>query len=491
MTDVPADAPARTERASDSLETAAVPAAMGELMVRWVVACGMFMNQLDSTVLTTSIPQIAESLGESPLRLNVAITCYLISLAVFIPISGWIADKFGPRRVFCAAIAVFSLSSAMCGLSTDLTMLVAMRVVQGFGGALMTPVGRLILVRSFPKDKLLSAMAFVSMPALVAPAIGPILGGFLTTYVSWHWIFFINLPIGAVGIALALRYVRDFEVPPPPKFDFRGFLVVGAGLALLQLSIENVGHPLVSKAVLIGLFVGAATLLGLYTVHALTRENAVLDLNLFRLRTFRTSTVSGGLCRFAIGAVPFLLPLMLQVGFGMTAIASGFVTFVTSIGAIGMKTVATRLARRFGFRNLLKYNAGLLGLMIGGMALFEADTPHWFMLGYLILYGVVRATQFTNIQALAYADLTPATMSKGTSMASVLQQLSNGFGVAIAATVLAIVVGGNATITPRDFHIAFIVLGLMPVLSIVGFSMLKPSDGAEMAGHGRRGRRAA
>ena len=491
MTDtVPAEAPVPRVRDQAPDSAASAPAGtLGELMVRWVVACGMFMNQLDSTVITTSIPQIAESLGESPLRLNVAVTSYLISLAVFIPVSGWIADRFGPRRVFCTAIAIFSLSSAVCGLSTDLTMMVAMRVVQGFGGALMTPVGRLILVRSFPKDQLLAAMAFVSIPALVAPAVGPIVGGFLTTYLSWHWIFFVNLPIGMIGIALALRFVRNFEVPPPPRFDWRGFVVVGAGLALLQFSIENLGHPLVATPVLVGLFAGAGTLLALYTWHALSRSEPVLDLNLFRMRTFRASTVSGGLCRLAIGAVPFLLPLMLQVGFGLAPIASGFITFVTSIGAIGMKTVATRVARRFGFRNLLMYNAGLLGLMIGGMALFQPDTPHWFMLSYLVLYGVVRATQFTNVQALAYADLTPTTMSKGTSMASVVQQLSNSFGVAIAATTLAIVVGGSATITPRDFHIAFIVLGAMPMLSIVGFWRLRPSDGAEMAGQGRRGRR--
>jgi EmrB/QacA subfamily drug resistance transporter len=458
-------------------------------MVRWVVASGMFMSQLDSTIISTSIPQIAESLGENPLHLNVTITAYLISLAVFIPISGWIADRLGPRRVFCGAIAIFTLSAAMCGLSTSLSQLVAMRVVQGFGGALMTPVGRLILVRSFPKDQLLAAMAFVSMPALVAPAVGPIVGGFITTYISWHWIFFVNLPIGLIGIALALRYVGNFEVPPPPRFDFRGFAIVGIGLALLQFSIENLGHPLVSKPVLVALFAGAALMLGLYTLHALSRNNAVLDLNLFRIRTFRASTVSGGLCRLAIGAVPFLLPLMLQVGFGLAPIASGFITFVTSIGAIGMKTVATRLARRFGFRNLLVYNAGLLGLVIAGMALFQPDTPHWYMLGYLILYGVIRATQFTNVQALAYADLSADNMSRGTSMASVAQQLSSSFGVAVAATTLSIVVGGATEITPHDFHIAFIVVGMMPVLGVIGFVRLKPTDGAEIAGQQSRRRR--
>jgi EmrB/QacA subfamily drug resistance transporter len=460
-------------------------------LVPWVVASGMFMNQLDSTVVTTSLPQIAESLGEEPLHLSFAITAYLISLAVFIPISGWIADRFGPRRVFCWAIAIFTASSALCGLSVDLPMMVAMRIMQGFGGALMTPVGRLILVRSFPKNQLYAAMAFVSIPALVAPTVGPIVGGFITTYISWRWIFFMNLPIGMLGIVMALRAVRNFKVPKPERFDFFGFLIIGAGLALVQLTLENLGrHRIVSTSTLTVFAVMAVLCIGGYTWYALTRANPVLDLNLFRVRTFRTSTVSGGLCRLAIGSVPFLLPLMLQVGFGLAPIASGAVTFITSIGAMGVKTVASWLARRFGFRNLLVYNAFVLGAMVAGIALFEPDTPHWQMLIYLLLYGVVRAIQFTNVQALAYADLTPEIMSRGTSMASVVQQLSNSFGVATAATVLAFVVGESVTITPHDFHMAFIVVGLFPIISVFGFMRLKPNDGAELAGRGGRRRRA-
>jgi len=263
-------------------------------------------------------------------------------------------------------------------------------------------------------------------------------------------------------------------------------VIVGLGLALLELAIEYTGHHLVSTSTIVALFAAAGVLLALYVWHALTRADAVLDLNLFRLRTFRTSTVAGGLCRMSIGAVPFLLPLMLQVGFGLEPIQSGFITFVMSIGAMGVKTMATRIARVFGFRNLLLYNATVLGLMVAGMALFEPDTPHWAMLAYLLLYGVVRSIQFTNVNALAYADLTPPIMSKGTSMASVVQQLCNSFGVATAATILAVVVGSRATITPAEFHLAFLIVGLFPIVSIIGFLRLKRSDGAEMSGVDRR-----
>jgi EmrB/QacA subfamily drug resistance transporter len=343
---------------------------MGNNMVSWVVACGMFINQLDSTILSTSLPQIAESLDVAPVRLSLAITSYLVTLAVFIPISGWIADRFGPRRVFCWAIFMFTFSSALCGFATSLPMLIATRILQGFGGAMMTPVGRIILGRTFPKEQLYAALAFISIPGLIGPTIGPLVGGFITTYLSWRWIFFVNIPVGAIGILLALRYVKNFETPPPVRFDFTGFVIVGAGLALLELAIDYLGHHLVGGATIAGLFVTAAVLLGVYTWYALSRDNAVLDLNLFRLRAFRSATVWGGLCRMTIGAVPFLLPLMLQISFGMSAMTSGIITFVMNVGAIGVKTIAIRVARWAGFRNLLLYNASILGIMAMGIGVF-------------------------------------------------------------------------------------------------------------------------
>lgn len=452
------------------------------LTVPLVVSCGMFMNMVDSTIIGTSIPQIAASLGESPLRLNVAITSYLISLAVFIPVSGWIADRFGARRVFCFAIFVFTVASALCGLSTTLWMMVATRILQGFGGALMNPVGRLILLRTFPKDQLLQALSFVSIPALIGPTIGPILGGFLTDYISWRWIFYINVPIGILGIVMAQRFIRDFEVPPPPRFDFRGFILVGAGLALLELAIEYLGRHVVSGWFDAALFAGAAVFLGGYVFHSFSRPEPVLDLKLFDLRVFRIAWGSGTLCHISIGALPFLLPLMLQLGFGLDPFQSGLLTFVTGIGAITMKTLATRVARFFGFRRLLTYNSVLLGLMVIGVGMFGPHTPHWVILLDLFAYGLVRATEFTNIQALGFSDLSGPLVSKGSSMSSVIQQVCNSFGVALAATALGLVAGTGNVITPNDFRIVFIIMGILPIVAALGFYRLRPSDGAEVSG---------
>ena len=324
------------------------------------------------------------------------------------------------------------------------------------------------------------------MPALVGPTVGPIIGGFLTTYISWRWIFCINIPIGTLGILLALRHIRDFEMPPPPRFDFRGFALVGFGLVALELAIENLGRHVIAPEIDAALFGAAAVLLALYVRHALPLPHPVLDLALFRIRSFRTSTMAGGMCRLAIGAVPFLLPLMLQLGFGLDPLHSGLLTFVTSIGAMMMKTIVRRVVRLFGFRNLLAWNGVLLGLWICGIAAFQPDLPHWqwLLLPYLLAYGFVRSVQFTTITALAYADLTVPIMSKATSMASVIQQLCNSFGVAIGATVLTLTVGSSAVITAKDFQPVFLIIGLFPIIATFEFLQLKASDGAQLRGLG-------
>ncbi len=456
------------------------------LAVPLVIACGMFMSQLDSTIIATSIPQMAHSLGVGPLRLNVAITSYLITLAVFIPISGWIADRFGPRRVFCSALILFSAGSVLCGLSTSLTMLVATRIVQGLGGAMMTPVGRLILIRSFPKDQLITAMNYVSIPALIGPTMGPLVGGVLTTYMSWRWIFYINVPIGVIGVLLTQRFIEDFSVPPPPKFDFSGFIVAGSGLGLFAVGTEYLGRRMIPAAADAGLFAAAVILLVGYVWHARRVAHPVLDLRLLRVRSFRAATLAGGLSRFAIGAVPFLLPLLLQVGFGLDPLHSGLLTFVTSLGAMVNKTIVRKVLRTLGFRRLLAFNGVLLGAMICGLAMLRVDTPHVLIWGYLLAFGFVRSVQLTSINALGYADLTPEIMSKGTSIASVAQQLSMSLGVAIGATLLALNVGASGHITAADFRPVFLIIGALPMLAIFEFLTLDPATGAHVTGHRQR-----
>ncbi len=459
------------------------PTPRPSLLIPVVIASALFMENLDSTIIATSIPDIARSLGESPLRLNMAVTSYLLSLAVFIPISGWVADRFGTRTVFCSAIMLFTAGSALCGLSTDLATLVATRVLQGFGGAMMTPVGRLILVRTFPKDDLITAMSYMAMPALVGPALGPVVGGFLTTYVSWRWIFYINIPIGLLGIALALRFIANVRMPAPPRFDIIGFVIAGLGLCCLELAIENLGRHLVAPQVEAGFFAAAALALWLYGRHARRLDSPVLDLTLLRLPTFRASVVTGGICRIGLGGIPFLLPLLFQLGFGLDAMQSGLLTFITSLGAMLMKTVAPVLLRTFGFRRLLAANSLAVGAMTAGLALFQADTPHILILGYLLTFGFLRSVQFTNINALGYADLTPQIMSRGTSIASVAQRLSMSFGVAVAASLLSVIVGPDRPIAAADFRWVFLLVALLPLVSTLGFLRLDAQAGTQVSGH--------
>ena len=453
------------------------------LLIPLVVACGLFMENLDSTILATSIPQMAESLGENPLHLNIAITSYLLSLAVFIPISGWVADRFGARGVFCGAIAVFTVGSVLCGLAQSLPMLVATRVLQGLGGAMMTPVGRLILLRSFPKDQLVTAMSYVTLPALIGPAIGPLVGGFLTTYISWRWIFYINVPIGLIGITLALRYIENFRSAVLSRFDFVGFVLCGVGLALTQLGLEYAGRHLISNALEATILAVAALSLGLYGFYARRRPKPAVDLSIFRNRVFRIAVVGGAICRTGLGALPFLLPMMLQIPFGLSAFRSGSITFVLAIGSMLMKTAAPPMLRKFGFRRLLVGNAVVVGLMTMCLALVRADTPHWLLMGGLLIFGFFRSMQFTCMNALGYTDLTDANVSSGSSVASVGQQLSQSFGVAIGATLLALFAGGTSEPTIQDFIPTFIAVGMLPIISLAYFVRLQPEDGSQVSGH--------
>lgn len=460
------------------------------IVIPLVVGCAFFMEGLDSTMIAVSIPAMAKSLHQAPLRLNLVIATYLLSLAVFIPVSGWIADRLGARVVFCSAIAIFTTGSALCGLSTNLPMLLAMRVIQGFGGAMMTPVGRLILLRSFPRSRLVSAMNWMTIPAMVGPTVGPIVGGFITSWVSWRAIFFLNLPVGVTNVVLVLWLIDNFRAPAPTRFDLGGFLLCGLGLAMLELAIENLGRPLIPSALGAAFFPAALAILALYGWHARQRKDPVLDLALFRIRTFRIGTATGAVCRMGLDAVPFLLPLLFQLGFGMSPLHSGLLTFSSSAGAMFARSFSGPLLRLFGFRRLLVGNACLAAAVTAGCGALRADTPEWLIVLLVLMSGCVRSVQYLGLNTVSYADMPPPLLSKSTSVAGVAQQVARGFGVAVGAALLA-VIAGPSRLTAADFRLAFFLVGLIPLAAAIGFLRLTPLDGADVSGHMRTQRRAA
>jgi EmrB/QacA subfamily drug resistance transporter len=455
------------------------------VLIPLIVACALFMENLDATVLSTSLPAIATSLGEDPLHLSLAITAYLFSLAVFIPISGWVADRFGARRVFRAAIVVFVLGSVLCGLSQSLPTFVGARLLQGMGGAMMVPVGRLVLVRSVAKADLVRAMAYLTVPALIGPTLGPPLGGFVTTYLDWRWIFWINVPIGILGFVLVSRFIPEVREEGTPPLDLKGFLISAVGLVGLVFGFETVGRGVIPGWASLGLLLLGAVFLLLYLRHARRTPHPVLDLALLRVPTFRASILGGFLFRIGVGAVPFLLPLMLQAGFGLTAFASGQVTFVASLGALGMKMAAGPILKRLGFRTVLVGNAVLSAALLGAMGLFRPDTPMALILLVLLVGGFFRSLQFTSINTLAYADIDRAAMSRATSFASMMQQLSLSVGVGAGALVLhlAVAAGGGGRLAPGDFLPAFLAVAAVSACSALVYLRLPPDAGAEVSGH--------
>src|SRR5213595_2790109 len=402
-------------------------------LIPLIVATALFMENMDSTVIPTSLPAIAADIGTSPLTLKLAITSYLLSLAVFIPASGWTADRFGARMVFAIAIGVFMLGSIGCAMSSSVTHFVIARILQGLGGAMMTPVGRLVLLRSIDKSALVNAMAWVTVPALVGPVIGPPLGGFITTYFSWHWIFLINIPIGLLGIFMALKYIDPIKSEDPERFDLYGLILAGIGLAGIAFGLSVAGLNLLPWPMVAGLVAVGTISMTLYVMHAKRTGSPVLDFSLLRLSTTRASIIGGFLFRLGIGALPFLLPLLLQEGFGLTPFQSGLITFSAALGALTMKTVAAKILRRLGFRTVLTINAIVSLFFLAACALFTAATPLLLIMIILVVGGFFRSLQFTAINTVAYAEVAPAQMSRATTLVSVNQQLAISAGVAIGA----------------------------------------------------------
>jgi len=461
-----------------------VPLRPYDRVVPLIVAVALFMENMDSTVISTSLPAIARALGTNPLALKLAVTSYLLALAIFIPASGWTADRFGARNVFRIAIGVFVLGSIGCALSRSLEEFVLARIIQGMGGAMMTPVGRLILVRSIDKRLLVNAMSLVTIPALVGPICGPPLGGFITTYASWHWIFLINVPIGLLGMVMATRYMPDVRAERPAPFDYVGFVLSGLGIGGLAFGLSVMGLEFLPAGVVAALLgVGAASAAA-YVVYARHKAAPILDLRLLKLPTFRASIFGGFMFRLGIGALPFLLPLLLQIGFDLTPFQSGLITFTGALGSMFMKAAVARVLRRFGYRPVLVYNSLISGAFLAACASFVPGMPFAAMIAILLTGGFFRSLQFTAINTLAYAEIEPPLMSRATTLVSVAQQLALSTGVAVGALVVEITLRlkHESAMGAMDFPPAFLVIGALSASAALIFARLAPDAGAELAG---------
>jgi EmrB/QacA subfamily drug resistance transporter len=462
--------------------------APGFRTVALIIASAMFMEQLDGTILATALPSMAESFDVSPLHMSVALTSYMLSLAVFIPASGAIADRYGSRNVFRSAIALFTIGSILCGLSGSLPLLVLSRLLQGMGGAMMVPVGRLVLLRSVPKSELVSAMSWLLVPALIGPVIGPPLGGFIVTWASWRWIFYINVPIGIAGMWLATKYVPDVRIAERQRFDRVGFVLSGISLSCLVFGLEMASRGATAGLGSTGLILGGLAVGAVYVWHSKRVANPILDLSLMRFPTFRLSVIAGSLTRITAGSVPFLLPLMMQLGFGFSAAHSGVVTFVSALGAMLMKATAAPVLRMWGFRATLVWNGVLSMVCVALCAAFRPDWPIWTIYTVLLLSGFFQSLQFSAYNTVAYADIPSERFSSATSFYTTFQQLMLSLGICVAAAALhvSVTLNGREHAQLPDFSVAFLVVTFVSLIAAPVCLALPRNAGAEMSGHRAR-----
>lgn len=454
--------------------------------VALIVAIAFFMQLLDSTIISTSLPQMGASFGVPAVAMSIGITVYMLTMAVFVPLSGWLADRFGARNIFLVAIALFTLASLACGFSQNLAEFVAARAVQGLGSALMTPVGRILVLRNASKSELLNATALITWPALFAPVVGPVLGGFITTYLSWHWNFFINIPLGVIGLALVARFIPGDREADPNPLDWPGFVLTSAGLALLLYGLERIAHA-EDGAMPTVVLIGSGVLISWLAIRHLRRAaHPLLDLSSFKVLTFAISTLAAGtIFRVAINATPFLLPLLFQVGFGLSPIDAGMMILAYFLGNLGMKTVTTPTLRLFGFRSVMVVNGIVASASIMACGAISPQTPQALVVLLMLIAGLSRSMQFTALNTLAFADIEAAQRSSAATLSSMLQQVAMLFGVALAAAILNLsrIARGTPALDLLDFRIAFLAIGAIGLATSFLFLALPATAGTEVSGH--------
>jgi EmrB/QacA subfamily drug resistance transporter len=450
-------------------------------LLPWVVAIAFFMQTLDGTILNTTLPTMARDLGESPLRMQSVVIAYMLTVALFIPASGWLADRFGTKRAFLTAIVLFSFGSLLCALSHSLTFLIAARVVQGVGGALLLPVGRLAVLRAFPRVELIKVLSFVTIPGLLGPLVGPPLGGWIVEVATWHWVFLINLPVGLFGVIASLRVMPDLRGDTAHGFDWAGFVLFSLGLVLISLGLQGLGEHALSVAVSMLLVIGGLAAMAGYWLHAARTPNALFSLKLFDIPTFSIGVLGNLFARLGSGAMPFLTPLFLQVGLGYSPSRAGLSMVPTVIGAMTIKFFAERVIKRFGYRRVLTFNTLLLGIFIASFALVDRSTPHWLILVQLGLFGIVNSMQFTAMNTLTLGDLDDARASAGNSLLSVVMQLSMSLGVAAAGALLAAFVtvpdSSSASGLLHTFHATYMCVGALSATAAWIFFQLGRREG--------------
>lgn len=443
-----------------------------------ILATSIFMQMLDSTILNTSLPSIAKDLHESPLDMQNAIISYVLTLALFMPVSGFLSDKFGTKRVFIFALFLFSLGSLFCSLSQNLTHLVLARIVQGVGGSLMTPVGKLALIKTFPKKELLKAMNFAIIPALIGPVLGPLVGGYMVDYLSWHWIFLINIPFGLIGIILSLKYMPNYK-SKIIDFDLKGFFIFAAASLLLSISLELFGNTVRVSPVLVILMSGFLMLYWYYR-HASKDNNPIFPLNLFQVRTFRVGIVGNLATRLGISSVPLLLPMMIQIAYGQSAVVSGWIVAPMALTAMFGKSAVIGILNKFGYRKTLMVNTFIIGVLICCMAIPSIHTSIYWYVPIIAVLGFFNSIQFTSMNSISIADLRQYHTSSSNSLISVNQQLAIGFGIAFGLLVLKIF-QGDVKLIHNEIHNAFrytfLVVGSLTILSGLVFRRLHFKDG--------------